>query len=191
MGGAEVLAARLARQLKAAYHFVFFCLDELGTLGAELRDEGFEVAVFGRRPGFDRHCTLRLAGFLRRNRAALVHAHQYTPFFYSLTARLVFHRPPVLFTEHGRWLPDYPRPKRILFNRLLLERRDRVLGVGESVRQALIHNEGVPPNRVGVIYNGIDLETFAGTAVDRSAVRAEMGVGAGDFVLLQVARLDG
>src|SRR5947209_8234663 len=174
MGGAEVLAARLARQLKAAYHFVFFCLDELGTLGAELRDEGFEVAVFGRRPGFDRHCTLRLAGFLRRNRAALVHAHQYTPFFYSLTARLVFHRPPVLFTEHGRWLPDYPRPKRILFNRLLLERRDRVVGVGESVRQALIRNEGISGRRVATIYNGVNLSAFSGEGHERAAIRREI-----------------
>ena len=38
VGGAEVLAARLARRLRGAYRFVFACLDELGTLGQELRD---------------------------------------------------------------------------------------------------------------------------------------------------------
>src|SRR6266852_5876146 len=36
MGGAEVLAARLARQLGDTYRFVFACLDEIGTLGQEL-----------------------------------------------------------------------------------------------------------------------------------------------------------
>src|SRR5205807_794413 len=45
VGGAEVLAARLARRLGGAYRFVFFCLDELGTLGRELLDEGFPVEV--------------------------------------------------------------------------------------------------------------------------------------------------
>ena len=47
MGGAEVLAARLARQLREQYRFLFVCLDELGTLGAELRDEGFPVTCPG------------------------------------------------------------------------------------------------------------------------------------------------
>ena len=39
-GGAEVLAARLARGLGDRYRFVFACLDELGTLGGELQAEG-------------------------------------------------------------------------------------------------------------------------------------------------------
>jgi L-malate glycosyltransferase len=190
VGGAEVLAARLARQLRDRYRFVFVCLDELGTLGEKLRVDGFPVHVLGRRPGLDWRCPLRLAGLLRRERVALVHAHQYTPFFYGAAARLLCRRPPVLFTEHGRWFPDHPRPKRILANRLLLERRDRVVGVGEAVRRALIDNEGIPASRVGVIYNGIDLAAFANGVADRLPVRREIGAGPGDFVILQVARLD-
>src|SRR5438067_9821303 len=137
VGGAEVLAARLARQLGDRFRFVFVCLDELGTLGQELRAEGFPVEVLQRRAGLDWRCSLRLARFLRRERVDLVHAHQYTPFFYSLMARFLYRRPAVLFTEHGRHYPDYPRRKRMLANRFLLQRRDRVVGVGEAVRQAL------------------------------------------------------
>ena len=33
VGGAEVLAARLARRLSDQYRFVFACLDDLGPLG--------------------------------------------------------------------------------------------------------------------------------------------------------------
>src|SRR5262249_9723397 len=99
MGGAEVLAARLARGLRQSYRFLFVCLDELGTLGAELRAEGFPVAVVGRRPGIDWRCSISLAKLLRRWHVDLVHAHQYSPFFYGLSARLLFHRPPILFTE--------------------------------------------------------------------------------------------
>src|SRR5438552_2509782 len=51
VGGAEVLAARLARRLGHAFRFVFVCLDELGTLGQELRREGHTVHVLGRRAG--------------------------------------------------------------------------------------------------------------------------------------------
>jgi len=190
MGGAEVLAARLARQLAGRFRFVFACLDETGSLGEQLRAEGFPVEVMGRRMGIDWQCSNRLARFFRRERVEIVHAHQYTPFFYAITARLMCRKPPILFTEHGRAYPDYPRRKRIAVNRLLLERRDRVVGVGEAVRQALIRNEGIPPTRVSVIHNGIDLPAYTNGATDRAAIRREMGLSIDDLVIIQVARLD-
>jgi glycosyltransferase involved in cell wall biosynthesis len=190
VGGAEVLAAQLARNLAGTCRFIFVCLDELGSLGQQLVDDGFPVQVLNRRPGLDWSCSRRLAAILRREQVDLVHAHQYTPFFYAMMGRLLYRRPPILFTEHGRHYPDYPRLKRIFANRLLLARRDRVVGVGEAVRQALIHNEGIPPERVGLIYNGINLAPFANGAPDRVLLRKEIGVGARDLVILQVARLD-
>jgi L-malate glycosyltransferase len=190
VGGAEMLAARLARQLRDSCRFIFLCLDELGTLGEELRTDGFLVEVLGRKSGVDGRCALRLAKILRRERVDLIHAHQYTPFFYSLLARLIFDQPPVLFTEHGRHYPDFRRPKRVFANRLLLQRRDRVVGVGQAVRRALINHEGLPARRVGVIYNGIDTVGFANGIHDRDAIRRDMGVGPNDFVVLLVARLD-
>jgi sugar transferase (PEP-CTERM/EpsH1 system associated) len=191
VGGAEVLAARLGRRLRDAYRFLFVCLDHLGSLGEGLRKEGFPVVVLGRQPGIDWRCVWRLARLMRRERVGLIHAHQYGPFFYGLAARLLYRRPALVFTEHGRQHPDYPRRKRIVVNRLLLQRRDRVVGVGEAVREALIRNEGIPPQRVEVIYNGIDLAPFSPDGVSPPAeVRREIGVGAEDLVILQVARLD-
>jgi sugar transferase (PEP-CTERM/EpsH1 system associated) len=190
VGGAEVLAARLARGLSDQYRFIFACLDEIGTLGEQLRQEGFMVEVLHRREGVDWRCPWRLARLLRRERVELVHAHQYTPFFYALTARLFYRRPVLLFNEHGRHHPDFPRPKRIFINRLLLRRRDRVVAVGRAVANALIRNEGIPERRVDVIYNGIDLPAFSHRGHDRGAIRRELGAGADDLVILQVARLD-
>src|SRR5436305_1593345 len=59
VGGAEVLAARLARKLRDTHRFLFACLDELGPLGEQLRDEGFPVSVIGRRSGIDWRCVRR------------------------------------------------------------------------------------------------------------------------------------
>ena len=193
MGGAEVLAARMARRLSDRFRFVFACLDEQGVLGEDLRADGFSVHVLGRQPGIDWRCGRRLAALIRSERVNLVHAHQYTPFFYAAASRLPWRRPPIVFTEHGRWFPDFPRPKRIAANRVLLGRRDRVVGVGESVRQALIHNEGIAPRRVEVIYNGIDLDAYPegnGNDDETADVRRELDVGADDLVVILVARLD-
>lgn len=192
VGGAEMLAMRIAQQMRSQYRFVFFCLDELGPLGEQLRSEGFPVWLLGRRPGFDWRCIDRLGRLLRQEQVELLHAHQYTPFFYGAAARLARHRIPVLFTEHGRWFPDYRRPKRVIANRLLLRRCDRVIGVGEGVRRALIENEGIREHRVGVIYNGVDVDRFATTSEThaREKLRERLGFGPDNLVLLQVARLD-
>src|SRR5438552_1151683 len=72
VGGAEVLATLLARNLPSAGRFVFVCLDELGTLGEELRADGFTVHIIARRQGVDWRCAWRLANVLRREHVDLV-----------------------------------------------------------------------------------------------------------------------
>lgn len=190
VGGAEVLAARLGRRLSEHYRVVFFCLDRVGDLGKELRRDGFSVHLVTRRASLDWQCALRLSALMRREKVDLIHAHQYAPFLYGLLARLVYRRPAIIFHEHGRAFPDYPRRKRILANRLLLQARDRMIGVGEAVRQALIHNEGLPADRVDVIYNGIDLTPQRFNEIDRTVVRRQLDLAPDNFMILQVARLD-
>ncbi len=187
VGGAEILAARIARQLRDRYEFHVLCLDWLGELGEELQSEGFDLEVMERK-GRDWKLPFRLARRLRKHRTGLILAHQYTPFFYALACRMFYWGVPIVFLEHGRHIPDYPRRKRILFNRLMLRRRDRIVAVGEAVKQALITNEGLKPDRIQVIYNGVDLTPYQ-TPIDRNSVRAEIGVGEDDYVVVQVARL--
>src|SRR5260370_42695104 len=88
VGGAEILAARLARQLSGHYRFVFACLDEIGSLGEELRSEGFAVYPLERHSGLDWRCALPLARGLRQEKADIIPAHQDTPFFYAAVAPL-------------------------------------------------------------------------------------------------------
>ena len=83
VGGAEVLAANLARRLQDRFRVLLVCLDELGPFGEQLRSEGFRVIVLGRRGGVDWSCMRRLAACCRDEQIQLLHAHQYTPFFYA------------------------------------------------------------------------------------------------------------
>ncbi|MCC7423959.1 MAG: glycosyltransferase [Planctomycetaceae bacterium] len=190
VGGAELLAADISRRLSHRYRFVFVCLDELGPLGGALLSEGFPVHVLSRRPGIDFQCARRLAALFREERAAAVHAHQYTPFFQAAVARGLRTGPPILFTEHGRHYPDTRKWKRVIANKLLTGRRDRIVGVGEAVRGALVRNEGFAESRVGVVYNGVDLDAVgANRETARRAVRDELDLEE-SFVILQIARLN-
>lgn len=204
LAGAEVLAAELARKLgsprdaEAPFRFVFYCLDEVGPLGEELQAEGFTVENLRRKPGIDLTVARRIAKLAKRDGVDILHAHQYTPFFYGSLSRawplvpspFLSGRPRMLFTEHGRHYPDLPNTKRILANRwLLLKHRDHVTAVGQWVRRALINNEGIAPDRIEVIYNGIHPDRFApADAARRTAIRTSLGISDHLPVLIQVAR---
>jgi glycosyltransferase involved in cell wall biosynthesis len=185
-----VLAREFAVRARESFRTVFVCLDRLGSLGESLQRNGYRVEVLSRKSGFDDRCARRLARFCRKQNVSLIHAHQYAPFFYSAVGRSLLHPTPILFTEHGRDYPDYRRWKRVLVNRFVLRRRDRVVAVGECVRKALIEYEGISERRVDVVYNGVELERFDHQQTKRDEVRRELGVEAGETVVMQVARLN-
>lgn len=190
VGGAEVLAAEMARTLQRSFRFVFACLDEVGRLGHALADEGFPIHVLGRRPGIDMRCAARLAAVFRRERVDIIHAHQYTPWFQAAMARMLYRRPAILFTEHGRHYPDVRLTKHVLCNRVLFRKGDYAMGVGAAVRTALIRNEGLPEEAVGVVYNGVDLSPYGqNRETNRAEIRRELGL-TDELVVMQVARLN-
>lgn len=190
VGGAEALVDVMVRRMSDRYRCVVAVLDEIGEIGESLRADGFVVAHLHREPGIDRGCAKRLNAFARRERVKILHAHQYTPFFQAMLSRGLLGSRPVLFTEHGRHFPDLPSRRRSNVNRLLLRKRDRLVGVGGAVRQALIDNEGLPSTRVEVVYNGVDLKALATVSADaRQRLRAEFGFSSTDFLAIQVARL--
>jgi glycosyltransferase involved in cell wall biosynthesis len=189
VGGAEVLAREFALHAHADFRVVFACLDAGGPLVAGLQQAGYLVEVLRRRPGIDLRCAWRVARFCRRQNVRLIHAQLYPSFFYAGVSRLFGRSIPILYTEHGRIEPYRPVRRRILGNRWLLRRCDRVIAVGQWVREGLISNEGLPADRTEVVCNGIDLSAYDGQSCQRGAVRKELGLRDSDFVIVQVARL--
>ncbi|TWU01281.1 glycosyltransferase [Stieleria varia] len=190
VGGAEVLAREYAVNAAGKFNTVFACLDEIGTIGNELLDCGYVVEKLDRRSGFDHAVARRLRRFCLDHDVDVIHAHQYTPFFYASLCRFPGRRPPILFTEHGRHFPDTRRPKRVFANRFLLGRRDHITAVGNHVRTALIQNEGFSADRIQVIHNGIDVDAFRSSEADRATVRGELGIMEGQVAVFHVARLN-
>jgi glycosyltransferase involved in cell wall biosynthesis len=178
VAGAEVLVAEIVRQLAGEVLSTIFCLDAVGPLGEGLRAEGVDVICLGRRPGRDLRVGLRLARESRLRGIELLHAHQYTPFFYAALAKMALGRSRLglIFTEHGRHFPDVvPRLRRAV-NRVLLARiTDRVTAVSDFSRQSLARNEGFGDWPITVIENGIEVERY-GSLADRAAQRDQAGL---------------
>ena len=107
MAGAERLVVETIRRLGDRILPTVFCLDTVGLLGTDLQRENIDVVAFGRRPGLDLSVARHLASEIARRNIAVIHAHQYTPFFYAALAKLLRRgRPRLILTEHGRHYPD-------------------------------------------------------------------------------------
>jgi L-malate glycosyltransferase len=177
VAGAEVLVSETIRRLGPRITPVVFCLDSVGTLGERLQADGIDVVSFQRKPGLDLSVAGRMAEEIRRRRVEVVHAHQYTPFFYAALARLrSMPAPRVIFTEHGRHYPDIVSGRRRLLNKLIFERlADRINAVCAFSADALSRNDGFRRNRIDVIENGIDLPRYRPPA-DRDALKRRLGL---------------
>jgi glycosyltransferase involved in cell wall biosynthesis len=188
VAGAEVLVAETIRRLGMRIEPVIFCLDEVGALGHRMREEGVDVVAFDRRPGLDFRIAWRMAAEIRRRALDVVHAHQYTPFFYgSIAARLSGARPRVIFTEHGRHFPDVVSPRRWVVNRIVFDRlADDVNAVCEFSARALRDKDGFVRRPIEVIPNGVDLPRYA--AGDRLTARTALGLDQARRYVATIAR---
>lgn len=189
VAGAEVLVAETVRRLGGRIEPTVFCLDAVGPLGEQLRAEGVEVVCLGRRPGRDWRVAWRLARQLRRRRVEVIHAHQYTPFFYAALARvLAGGGVRLILTEHGRHFPDVVRPLRRAVNRLALDRlADAVNACCAFSARGLSEVDGFAAGRIEIIENGIELDRY-GRHPDRSALRRELGLDPARRYVICVAR---
>jgi glycosyltransferase involved in cell wall biosynthesis len=186
-GGTERLVIDLARRSSRFVDTAVCCLDEPGEWAGELARSGVPITVLGRRPGFRPTLGLRIARIALAHRADVIHCHQYTPFVYGSIAALRL-QTALVFTEHGRLSSGPPSNKRRLANRVLGRMPSRVCAVSRDLRRHLIA-EGFAPDRVKVVYNGVDPGTLP-TPADRATARAMLGIAPDQFVIGTVGRLD-
>lgn len=189
-GGTERLAVDMAMALAPHYDIVVFCLDDPGVWAATLRKAGIPVYGLRRQPGLDLAVACRLAGGLREFGADIVHAHQYSAWFYSALARLRHPPPRLVFQEHGRFHPEIENAKRRFVNRWLIRRlTHRFVAVSEDIRERLVRYEGLDRARIDVVYNGVaPPPNPASDARDR--YRESLGFRRDDFVVGTVGRFD-
>lgn len=189
VAGAEMLVDRMIRDFGPRIVPTVICLDEIGPLGEQLRRDGVEVVCVERRPGRDLRAAWRIARLIRSREIEIIHAHQYTPFFYSALARLLGGwRARLIFTEHGRHFPDHVSPLRRFANRHVFSRfPDRINAVCQFSANALREIDGFGRQSIEVIYNGVDPTAFR-PATDRPALRRELGLSADRKYVVTVAR---
>ncbi len=177
VAGAEMLVTEIVRRMGGAFEPTIICLDGVGPIGEQLRNEGVDVINLERRPGRDYRVAWRMSRLIQERGIELVHAHQYTPFFYAAVTKLVMRgRFRLILTEHGRHFPDIVSARRRLANRWLLgPMADAITGVCQFSADSLSQNDGFSRKKIVVIDNGIVLNRYK--PVDhRAEILARLGL---------------
>lgn len=184
-GGAERLLPQLVKAGKGGVeHSVGFFLpwkdqlaNELGALGVGVECLGGStpLGMVARAP--------RVAGWLKRIRADLVHAH--LPLS-GVVARIVgaWTGTPVVYTEHNLQERYHPWTRRM--NLLTWRLQEMVIAVSQEVADSIVNHisSAVP---VRVVRNGIDLDGLPAGSREAREIRAELSIGTSVPVIGTVA----
>ncbi|MGH2791293.1 MAG: glycosyltransferase [Actinomycetota bacterium] len=187
--GAEMFAADLIRDLRASgIEQAVVVVNDRGPSQLVfdapthfLAPGGLGPSSLGRRPA-------ALRALVKRLEPRIVQAHGGEAFKHAVvatrgaSATLVYRR----IGSTPRWMAGDFRRAGL---RLLMGRADAIVAVADALRIEMIEEFGVPPHRVVVIPNGVDL-TRALPERDRNETLEELGLDANDRVIIVVGALN-
>jgi glycosyltransferase involved in cell wall biosynthesis len=155
-GGLERIIYNFAARLNPEKYRVSACaLDADGVYGEEIRKLGGQVSVLKKKQGIDPRLWPRLYRLFRKEKVDIVHTHNFSPLLYAaIPARLAGVKV-LVHTEHARTaFPDVKR--RMVAERWLSVFTDRITAVSPKVKRDLIHYEKISPEKIQMIWNGIE-----------------------------------
>jgi glycosyltransferase involved in cell wall biosynthesis len=157
-GGAQRQVVELANRLEAQNVKAYLCSLSPYVPLSKLLKRPEQLHVIPRTVRFDVTVVFRLASFLRKVRADVVHAFLYDAEIASRLAGLLARRPAVVGSERNA---DYrPKAKDLLVQRLTRSCQDLVLANSEAGAAFNSSVIGYPRSRYRVIRNGVDVERF-------------------------------
>ncbi len=190
IGGAEKQLLQLLKRFSMD-HFepIVVCLKEPGILAPELSD--FHIPVFSRllTHKYDLRVLPRLISLIRKEKVHILWTRSLgDKMFWGRLAGKLAGVPVILSSIHS--MGKQAGQKTIIgpMNKVLTPITDRFIAVSELQRRFLIEEEDLPPEKVVVIYNRIDLESFRPQRRPEE-VRHSLGIPEGVPVVGQVAKL--
>jgi len=174
IGGAEVVIQHLARAIdRERFNLLICCIKGLGPVGEALRADGFEIVVLSDESNEKSGLLtfLKLLKLIRTRKIDVVHSHTTDAFFDAALCRLLLRRIRHLHTFH---FGNYPHrsASHTRFERVGSMFADRLVAVGDVQRSQIMAAYGFKPERIGRVWNGVELPP----ARDAAGFRVRIGV---------------
>lgn len=187
LGGAERQVCDLADRLVAAGNEVAiaYMVDGISVRPANEKVELISLhcrkTPWGLAQGF-----FRLRRIIRQIKPDVVHSHMVHANILTRLARIGCRMPRLICTAHNTneggkiWMLAYRWTDALA---------DISTNVSQEAVKVFEEKGAVPPGRMVALYNGIDVEQFAGNSSQRQSLREQMGIGPQDRLLLALGRL--
>lgn len=155
--GAENVAVNIATRLKNSAEFVpIVCSTRRGgVLEEALRHHNINYVLLGRNRSYEAHKFLPLRRIIKEENVQIIHAHKlWSNFWCGILGRLC--RVPVIAHCHAQ-LYNFGN---LLADKLIERLSYRIVSISEYERKRLIKEEGISPDKIVTIYNGIEVGKF-------------------------------
>ena len=190
VGGAEeVLITEVEGLDKTRFDPLVCVLSEKGPVGERIENRGFPVVALHRMKShrFDHRIIRDLYRLIKDQKVDVVHTHLYDGNKYGRLAGRLARVPGLISHYHNVYARR--RIKYHLINRVLSTLNDRILAVSQAVKESVVRYDRISPEKIEVLYNGIDPSRFRG-GFEHSDLRRKLGVRPEDFLIGVVARLE-
>src|SRR5438128_1829053 len=177
--GAAIQLWELANALARRGHDIVIATRPADHWAQRCRRTGLVQYGVPMRSELDLPSAWRLAQIIRAHRIDVVHAHKGKARTLAMIAAAAVRRPVLILNRSV----SFPLGR---FQRLgyTSRRVNAIVAVCESIRQVLVRS-GVDAKKIEVIYSATDTARFH-PGIDGSAVRLELGLQPGDFVITQI-----
>ncbi len=186
IGGGEMKVLELVQHLdKDRYNITVCSVGQGGPLEVEFRRIIERVEIYDKKFSFDFSLVAKVARLMKEQEIEIL---QTTLFYADIIGAYAAYlaKVPVVVS----WEPvTGPFAFRHLWSyKLAMQKIDRVVAVSEDIRQRVIRERKLSPEKVMTIHYGVDLEKFA--PEDQSLTKGNIGVSDNQLVLGTVARFD-
>lgn len=187
VGGAEKLRLTIGKYIdKKIYKTSYCCIREVGPVGDEVIKNGGEVTCLDSDDRFfNLFATFKLYRAVTKIHPDIIHSVLFNANFH---ARIVgaLSGIPVITEEQGMygWKKGYHR----VADRILSRFSYRIIAASQGVKDFLVKEDGIKPDKIAVIHNCIDPETLKADTT-KYEERKRLGVSDADFVIGAIGNL--
>ncbi len=167
IGGTEKFLLTVVKNLNSKYDFSVAYLKERGAVADDLERGGIKVFKTG---------LFSLPGYLKENGIEIIHTHLYRANILGRLAGRLAGTPAVVSSQ--RSIDGWKKIHHVWLDRLTSRYCRLIIANSISAKDTLVKREGIPPEKIAVVYNSVSRDT--------EAVHAKRGAG---FTVGYVGRL--
>lgn len=158
VGGAEKLLLDICRKLdKDDFDISVVVLQEDNPLQSAFEAAGVDLFFLHKKNKFDFDVVRRLTRLFEQERPDIVHTHLFGADFWGGIAAKKAGVKKLVSTKHDVLDEGFLKSK---LGRKTRQKIDKVIAISKATKEFLIEDEKVDPDKIQIIYNGIDVNKF-------------------------------